>query len=395
MEYIALAIAPGIAICLFIFHRDVFNREPKLNLFISFALGGLSIIPAIIVERKFYPLISDDIPGTAFRAFIIVALTEELVKFLALRFYSFNKKSFDEPLDGIVYAVTVSMGFATVENIMYVTAYGIQTGVVRMFLAVPAHATFGVLMGYYAGKAKFDPPRKTYLLLMGLFWAVLFHGLYDVFLFWQRSPQMEDYVSDGLLFIGAMTSFIIALRLSWKHLNMHRLLSQRTYMPLASVNLKRAYENDIPMIRNLSQRVWPSTYSSIISPEQINYMMELMYSEPALMEQMKSNHEFILINDLRDPIGFASFSLVEPGVYKLHKIYILQEKQGKGMGRFVMEEIIRAIQYKGGNVLRLNVNRNNKALGFYQKLGFIITGEEDIDIGNGFFMNDYIMEKRF
>jgi RsiW-degrading membrane proteinase PrsW (M82 family)/ribosomal protein S18 acetylase RimI-like enzyme len=395
MEYIALGIAPGLAICLFIFHRDVFNREPKLNLFISFALGGLSIIPAILIERKFYPQISDDIPGTAFRAFIIVALTEELVKFLALRFYSFNKKSFDEPLDGIVYAVTVSMGFATVENVMYVTTYGIQTGVVRMFLAVPAHATFGVLMGYYAGKAKFDPPRKTYLLLMGLFWAVLFHGLYDVFLFWQRSPEMEDYVSDGLLFIGAITSFIIALRLSWKHLNMHRLLSQRTYMPLASINLKRAYENDIPMIRSLSQKVWPSTYSSIISPEQINYMMDLMYSESALNEQMKSDHEFILINDARDPIGFASFSQVEPGVYKLHKIYILQEKQGKGMGRFVIDEIIRAIQYKGGNVLRLNVNRNNKALGFYQKLGFVITGEEDIDIGNGYYMNDYIMEKRF
>lgn len=395
MNYLALAIAPGLAICLFIFHRDAFNREPKLNMIVSFVLGGLSIIPAIYIERNYWNSFNADIPGIALRAFVVVALTEELGKFLVLRFYSFRQKSFDEPLDGIVYGVMVSMGFATVENVLYVNKYGLDTALLRMFLSVPAHATFGVLMGYYAGKAKFDPPRRDYLLLGGLLWAVFFHGIFDALLFWQELPEMEDYVSDILLFLAAIASFIIALRLSWRHIQTHRLLSQRTYMPLANLTLRRAYETDIPLIRELSQKIWPQTYSTILSASQVEYMMNLIYSEKALLSQMKENHQFIIINDGKDPVGFASFSVTSPGVYKLHKIYLLQSNQGKGMGRFVINEIIEAIARKGGHTLQLNVNRYNKAKDFYEKLGFTVIREEDIDIGSGYFMNDYIMEKKF
>jgi RsiW-degrading membrane proteinase PrsW (M82 family)/ribosomal protein S18 acetylase RimI-like enzyme len=393
MEYILLAIAPGIAICLFIFHRDLYNREPKINMLASFFFGAVSIIPAFYIEKYFMGSFSSSISGIALTAFFVVALTEELCKFTVLRLYAFPKKSYDEPLDGIVYGVMVSMGFATVENIMYVTKFGLQTGVLRMFLSVPAHATFGVLMGYFAGKAKFDPPRRTYLLLMGLFWAVFFHGLYDTLLFWQASTDMENYISDGLLFLGAIVSFILALRLSFKHIKTHRLLSQRTFMPLAGLTLRRAYASDVPLIRNLSQRIWPQTYSTIISPQQLDYMMNLMYSENALLGQMKENHEFIIVHDHQDAVGFASFSMIEPGVYKLHKIYLLPETQGKGMGKFVIDQLIKAIKSRGGNKLRLNVNRNNKAKDFYEKIGFKILHEEDIDIGSGYFMNDYVMEK--
>ena len=145
----------------------------------------------------------------------MVALTEELGKFIILRFYAYPKKSFDEPLDGIVYGVMIGMGFATLENILYVQKFGIQTGFLRMFLSVPAHAGFGVLMGYHAGKAKFDKLNKNRLLLLGLLWAVLFHGIYDFFLFLQGNPYIKDYISDLLLFIGAVVSFVIAIRLRY------------------------------------------------------------------------------------------------------------------------------------------------------------------------------------
>ena len=94
------------------------------------------------------------------------------------------------------------------------------------------------------------------------------------------------------------------------------------------------------------------------------------------------------------PIGFASYSEIEPSVYKLHKIYVLTIHQGRGTGRFIMEHIIADILPKGATALQLNVNRNNNAKRFYEKLGFQVIAEEDIDIGDGYFMNDYIMEKK-
>ena len=398
MDYIALAIAPGLAICLFIFYRDAYNREPRLNMIMSFVWGVIMVIPAVFVEEYFI-LFTDNSPlGYALQAFLVVALTEELCKFAALRIYAYRQRSFDEPLDGIVYSVMVAMGFATLENIFYVLFYaqhgqGYQVALMRMFLSVPAHATFGVLMGYFVGRARFNPAKRNRLFALGLFWAVFFHGTYDVLLFWQSSPQVEEYISDILLFAGAVISFVVALRLSWKLIIRHRLLSQQTFQPTANLSIRRASEKDIGLIRELSLKIWPPTYSAIIPPEQIQYMLELMYSEPALRKQMKEQHEFIIVSDGAEPIGFASISLLDPGTYKLHKLYVLPGKQGKGVGRFVIEQLIKAIIRKGGNSLRLNVNRNNKAKDFYERLGFIQIAVEDIDIGNGYFMNDYVMER--
>lgn len=397
MDYIALAVAPGLAICVFIFYRDAYNREPKLNLIVSFFMGVLSIVPAFFIENAFSGHFGNSLFDKAALAFLVVALTEEACKFAALRFYSYRQKSFDEPFDGIVYGVMVSMGFATLENILYViksagAGQGYQVALLRMFLSVPAHATFGVLMGYHVGRAKFEPQRKRYLMLLGLFWAVFFHGAYDTFLFWQQSPEIKPYISDLLLFLGAVASFIVALRLSFKLIAKHRVLSQRTFRPGAALTIRRAFEKDIPLIRELSLKVWPQTYSTILSAEQIDYMLEMMYSERSLANQMKEKQEFIIVSDGNEPIGFASYSLVEKGVYQLHKIYILPGLQGKGAGKYVIRELVNAIARKGGKSLQLNVNRNNKARDFYEKLGFAIIREEDIDIGNGYFMNDFVME---
>ena len=399
MDYIALAIAPGIAICLFIFSRDIYNREPKINLIVSFIFGAISIVPAFFIETGLDQNSDNSISGIAIKSFFVIALTEELCKFAALRLYAYRQKSFDEPFDGIVYSVMVSMGFATLENLLYVInsaqfGQAYQVAMLRMFLSVPAHATFGVLMGYHVGRAKFNPGKEKRMMTLGIFWAVLFHGVFDTLIFWQQSPDIRRYAPGLLLFGGAVVSFIVALRLSWKLIYKHRLLSQRTYRPTANLKLQRAYEKDIPLIRDLSMKIWPQTYSTILSPQQIDYMLEMIYSERSLHSQMKENHEFIIINDGRDPVGFASFSLVGTGIYKLHKIYLLPSMQGTGAGKFVIGEIIKAMARKGGNTIRLNVNRNNKAKDFYEKLGFTITQEEDIDIGSGYFMNDYVMEKK-
>lgn len=234
MLLLALSIAPGIAICLYIFLKDQFNREPKLKLLVCFLLGCLSVIPAIIFQmlttRPADIYFQQGILYIAFFSYLIVALSEEMSKFLMLRFYAFPKKTFDEPYDGIVYSVMVSMGFATVENIGYVYQHGVGTALLRMFLAVPAHATFAVLMGYFVGKAKFLPEKRFYYLFLGVFWATFFHGTYDFFLFLQGNDTVNEYVSDGLLFAGAVASFIAALRLSRKAIKEHIATSKQMYI---------------------------------------------------------------------------------------------------------------------------------------------------------------------
>ncbi len=236
MQYIAIAIAPGIAICLYIFYKDIYNREPKLHLILSFVLGCLAIIPAIYFERYFKYTADGSVAGVAVFSYVIVAFSEEFSKFAGLRLYSYNKKSFDEPLDGIVYGVIVSMGFATVENLAYVLNYakmgmGLEVGLKRMFLSVPAHASFGVVMGYFIGRAKFDPKNRVMLMVAGLVSAIILHGTYDFFLFVYGTTLWGRMVGETLLVGGAITSFIISLLLSRKLLRSHQRLSKEMFTP--------------------------------------------------------------------------------------------------------------------------------------------------------------------
>lgn len=159
------------------------------------------------------------------------------------------------------------------------------------------------------------------------------------------------------------------------------------------LSIKEAASNDIPLIRELTFKVWPQTYAAIISKEQIDFMLEMMYSEPSLQQQMNDGCRFIIVYDEDEPVGFAAYQETEPSVFKLHKIYVLSSQQGKGTGRFVIDYIITAIKLQEATALQLQVNRNNKAKDFYEKLGFTVIKEADFDIGNGFFMNDYVMEK--
>jgi protease PrsW len=241
MQYVLLAIAPGIAICLFFFYRDVYNREPSLNLLISFGLGCAAIWPAIQFEEAFmYKTVNGTLGGLAIFTYAIVGLSEEATKFLGLRVYSYNQKGFDEPFDGIVYAVMISMGFATVENIRYVMDANIgeqvDVGLGRMFTAVPAHASFAVVMGYFVGKAKFEPDNNKKILLAsaGLLGAIFFHGTYDFFLMIPRfthwgiaNPEYDFLAWGGIL------ALVICLLLCIKLIRQNRKISKEMFKPKA------------------------------------------------------------------------------------------------------------------------------------------------------------------
>lgn len=160
------------------------------------------------------------------------------------------------------------------------------------------------------------------------------------------------------------------------------------------LNIQPATITDIPVIRELTYKVWPQTYAAIISKEQIDFMLEMMYSEASLQQQMNEGCRFIIVKEEDEPVGFAAYQETAPSIFKLHKIYVLSSQQGKGTGGFVINYIFDTIKQQGAKALQLQVNRNNKAKGFYEKLGFTIIQEADFDIGNGFFMNDYVMEKK-
>ena len=184
---IPLGLAPGMGIAFFIYFRDKYEKEPFRLLRNSFLFGLLSIVPAILIEIGFGKLGIDENQSlfkTLLYAFFVVGIAEEMSKFFFLRVYAYRKKDFNEPFDGIVYSIMISMGFATLENVMYVASGGISAALLRMFTAVPLHAVCAIFMGYFVGKAKFS--KHPFLnMLLGCGMAVFMHGLYDFFLFQQ------------------------------------------------------------------------------------------------------------------------------------------------------------------------------------------------------------------
>lgn len=146
------------------------------------------VIPAGIIETILISGLNAVVGGIInifVMSFIIIAPTEELLKFLAVKRWIYRSLEFDEVMDGIVYTVAASLGFATVENILYVLQNGITTGIARAFLAIPGHTFFGALMGYYLGRAKFNKEHEKRMIVKGVFLAVFFHGLYDFLLLTQ------------------------------------------------------------------------------------------------------------------------------------------------------------------------------------------------------------------
>jgi protease PrsW len=220
LSLLALALAPGTAIVIYIYLKDQHEREPLLLLLISFFYGVLSTFMTLSISypvEAFLHTKEDDVISQFVNAFFKVALVEEFSKFVFVRFILYRNKNFNEPFDGIVYAVMVSMGFATLENILYVREYGVVTAILRMFTAVPAHATFGILMGYFLGLAKFSHNRGFLLSLIALAVPTLFHGAYDYFWF---IAELENVYTG--IWIFAIVSLIVAFVLSRKAIRLHQ-----------------------------------------------------------------------------------------------------------------------------------------------------------------------------
>ena len=158
-----------------------------------------------------------------------------------------------------------------------------------------------------------------------------------------------------------------------------------------NIIIREAGKNDIQTIHQLAHVIWPHAYKKILSQQQLHYMLELIYSELSLQKQFDAGHNFLIAQENNTPIAFADYGLLKDDIYKLHKIYVLSNQQGKGIGKILIDHVIEKVKEQKANALVLNVNRNNKAKQVYEHLGFKVIGEEDIDIGEGYFMNDYIM----
>lgn len=167
----------------------------------------------------------------------------------------------------------------------------------------------------------------------------------------------------------------------------------------SSINMKifEVSEEQLPIVRELAHEIWPVAYGSILSVNQLGYMLEKFYSIPALENLMENrNQVFLLIQENHENLGFASYELNcgNSGKTKLHKIYVRTDIQGKGVGKLLLDEIENIAKQNRQKALFLNVNRFNNARYFYEKLGYKITETVDIEIGNGYLMEDYVMEKQ-
>jgi GNAT superfamily N-acetyltransferase len=160
--------------------------------------------------------------------------------------------------------------------------------------------------------------------------------------------------------------------------------------------IRPATAQDAVLIQELAEATWWPTYEPIVGAEQLRYMLDAFYSTEVITNQINTGSQaYILIYDDDTPKGFAAYSprKEDPFIYKLHKLYCLPSEQGKGLGRQLVEAVEKAVLASGHRILDLNVNRYNKAKSFYEKLGFSVIYEEDIHIGNGYEMNDYVMRK--
>ena len=180
---------------------------------------------------------------------------------------------------------------------------------------------------------------------------------------------------------------------------------------MTEIQITLAGLTDRDFIRSVSERTWPSTYGHIISQEQIDFMLEWMYSDTSLEKQMNTGCEFYIAsikkeNEQWEAVGFCSVSPEEEEnnstekiegskAHKLNKLYILPSAQGTGAGKALLNKSIEVVKAAGSSSLFLQVNKLNTAYSFYLKHGFIKEAEYKFDIGNGFFMDDYVMRLNF
>ncbi len=161
------------------------------------------------------------------------------------------------------------------------------------------------------------------------------------------------------------------------------------------ITILEATGNKAGVICEIAENTWWQAYGKILPEGQIAYMLEKIYNKESIKQQIENgSQKYLLLFDDEKPVGFASFAprMESPETYKLHKLYCLPVGQKKGYGKMLLKEVERRTTLAGVNILELNVNGNNTARGFYEKMGFKVAYEEDIPIGP-FWMNDFVMRK--
>lgn len=162
------------------------------------------------------------------------------------------------------------------------------------------------------------------------------------------------------------------------------------------IEIKEASGQEIEVIRQIAHETWPVAFAGVITSMQITYMLSQMYSVESLRRQMASGHQFLIAwEDEQDALGFLGYELRYGGLptLRIHKIYVLPSAQGKGVGSLLIQEVTDIAREHHHDRLNLNVNRQNPSVGYYRHIGFEVVREEDIEIGEGYQMNDYVMEK--
>jgi len=217
---VTLAVIPCIAVAVFVYLRDKRNPEPLRLVILSFLLGIAAFGLNILIGWYPHQLLDgneETLQQKAIHTFLVIALPEELCKFLVIRGLIFrNKSGFSEPIDGIVYAVMVGMGFACIENLVYVMKFGAGNGILRMFSAIPAHAMLGVIMGFHLGIVRFTRKKKLKFTILALLIPVGMHGMYNLFLFLHYIPGM---------WIGAGIGMLISLYFCVESIRIHHRFS--------------------------------------------------------------------------------------------------------------------------------------------------------------------------
>jgi GNAT superfamily N-acetyltransferase len=153
-------------------------------------------------------------------------------------------------------------------------------------------------------------------------------------------------------------------------------------------------EADLQTVREIAYATWPDTFRDILKPEQITYMLEWLYALPRLRAQVSAReHEFHFAEIDGRPVGFCAHQLDHPetGISKIHKLYLLPETQGQGIGKALVQQVVGEARAVGHHAVVLNVNKYNRAVAFYEAIGFVRDREEVIDIGGGYVMDDYVM----
>jgi RsiW-degrading membrane proteinase PrsW (M82 family) len=206
------AVIPSAVILWWFYSKDKYP-EPPAVVMTTFVLGVLSVVPVIFVALPVMLAVMAVEPNPLVYglvvAFLGAAVPEEFFKFCVIRGYSMTHDAFDEPMDGLVYGVAASLGFATLENVLYVLGGGLPIAVVRALTAVPMHATVGAIMGYYCGQAHFFPDRRGKLLFRGFAAAVILHGLYDFPLLWLQGMAMRKVDKQEFTPVEVMLALVL------------------------------------------------------------------------------------------------------------------------------------------------------------------------------------------